>query len=397
MKNEKILNFMIAFLLTLIVFNLFFPGAKKQEVATTSGITLKVLSKDYTIPNIPVLEIDNSTANEINFNTCKDFSIFKDSAKIGENIPKDFCADVVIKPNTKYSFNFNSISKLFSVPGEYSFKLNTWNNEYTTSFTESEKWFFNNLFSNLFYAPVYNLFVFLISNLPGHNLGFAIIIVTLIIRLIILVPQHHILVNSKKMQTIQPKIKEIQKKYKWDQAKIWMELLELYKKEKVNPVGSCLPLLLQFPLLIVLYWVISGITNISNYYYLYSPFESFDITKINSNFFWLNLIAQEWKSGIILAIIIWLAQFLQIKLSLTFHKKTKTKQWEIITKDEMVDEPVSEFMPDPNVMNHFMLRWMPAMLAVTSYFMPSGVGIYWLIWTLFTLAQQIVVNKMTKK
>ncbi|HBY75396.1 TPA: hypothetical protein DEG21_06190 [Patescibacteria group bacterium] len=52
------------------------------------------------------------------------------------------------------------------------------------------------------------------SNLPDHNLGFAIIIVTLIIRLIILVPQHHILVNSKKMQTIQPKIKEIQKKYK---------------------------------------------------------------------------------------------------------------------------------------------------------------------------------------
>jgi membrane protein insertase Oxa1/YidC/SpoIIIJ len=64
-----------------------------------------------------------------------------------------------------------------------------------------------------------------------------------------------------------------------------MELLELYKKEKVNPVGSCLPLLLQFPLLIVLYWVISGIASISNYYYLYSPLAGFDITKINSNFF----------------------------------------------------------------------------------------------------------------
>jgi hypothetical protein len=82
MKNEKILNFMIAFLLTMIVFNLFLPSTKKTDVVTTSGITLKVLEKDYTVPNIPVLELDNTTANEVSFNTCKDFSIFKDSAKI---------------------------------------------------------------------------------------------------------------------------------------------------------------------------------------------------------------------------------------------------------------------------------------------------------------------------
>ncbi|MDD2487427.1 MAG: YidC/Oxa1 family membrane protein insertase [Candidatus Gracilibacteria bacterium] len=396
MKNDKILNYMIAFLLALIAFNWLFPTQKDTKQQTQTGIIFKVSSTDYTIPNSPILEIDNNAPDKLTFNTCKNITIYKDSLKV-ENLPKTFCKDVDIAKNSKATLDVSSISKLFSGTGQFSFKLNVGNKEYSTLFNISEKGFFNNFFSTIFYAPVYNLFVFLISFLPGHNLGLAIILVTLIIRLLILVPQHHILMNSKKMQSIQPKIKEIQTKYKGDQSKIGMELLELYKKEKVNPMGSCLPLLIQFPLLIVLYWVISGITNSANYFYLYGPLQSFDTSKINANFLGLDLIKQEWKSGIILAIIIGLAQFVQIKASLTIHKTTKTKQGEIIKKDEIVDNPVSEFMPDPNVMNAFMLWGMPIMLAFTAYFMPSGVGIYWLIGTLFTLAQQVVVNKITKK
>ncbi len=68
------------------------------------------------------------------------------------------------------------------------------------------------------YQPIYNLFVALLTWIPGHSLGWAIIIITLIIRLILLVPQQHMLESQKKLQKIQPKIKAIQKEFKEDQA-----------------------------------------------------------------------------------------------------------------------------------------------------------------------------------
>ncbi len=396
MKNDKILNFMIAMFLTIIIFNLFLP--KQKQEAVTQNVVLKSTENDYTTPNLPVLQVINNTAKRVTFDTCKDVSITKDSKKIDNiavNAPK-FCTSAYVEPNTTFTINIDWLSKLFSNSWDYIFSAKISWQDYQTVFKVSEKGFFNNLFSHMFYAPVYNLFVLLINVLPGHNLWLAIILVTLIIRLIVLVPQHRIMVNSKKMQAIQPKIKEIQEKYKWDQAKIWMELLEIYKKEKVNPMWSCLPLLIQLPLLIVLYWVISGITSPANYYYLYPTFANFNISSINLHFLGLNLIQNEWKSGLILAILIWASQWLQIKMSLLVHEKKKD-HGKIVEKEVKIDDPVSEFMPDPNMMNWFMLWWMPTMLAVSSYFFPAWVSIYWLIWTIFTLIQQYVVNKVTDK
>ena len=93
------------------------------------------------------------------------------------------------------------------------------------------------------------------------------------------------------MQEIQPKIKELQTKYKGDQSKMGMELMELYKKEKVNPLGSCLPLLIQTPILIVLYWVLISIEDYSNVYYFYSLFKDFEIAKIEHMFLGMDLLA----------------------------------------------------------------------------------------------------------
>lgn len=100
-----------------------------------------------------------------------------------------------------------------------------------TSFVESTPGTLRSLLSTLVYRPIYNFFVALLTWLPGHSLGWAIVIITLIIRLALLVPQHHMLQSQKKLQLIQPKIKELQTKYKDDQAKLGMEMLELYKKE----------------------------------------------------------------------------------------------------------------------------------------------------------------------
>ena len=202
------------------------------------------------------------------------------------------------------------------------------------------------------------------------------------------------------MQAIQPKVKEIQKKHKWDQAALGMELMKLYKEEQVNPFGSCLPILIQMPILIVMYWVVLSISDSGNYYYLYSFLREFDIAQINVNFYWLNLNTIGGISGGVLAVVVGVAQWIQIKLSLAKDSDIKSleKKVHIIekTEDGKYKDADSAFpaMPDPHVMNAFMLWGMPVLLMISTYFFPYGVGIYWLIGTIFAIGQQVVVNKM---
>lgn len=250
---------------------------------------------------MPVIDIQNNTVNKVTIDTCKDLSIQKDYTQI-TNLPKDLCKVLTIEPGKKETLALGGLYELFQLPGKYDFRLTLDGKTTGVSVTEDTPGFFRSLFRTVFYAPVFNLFAFLLSVIPGHSFGLAIILVTVIIRLILLVPQHHILSNSKKMQAIQPKIKELQEKYKQDQAKMGMELMALYKEEQVNPLGSCLPLLIQMPLLIVLYWIVLGITDFSNYYYLYSFLKDFDITKIDTVFFGIHLLSIGGITGIILAL-----------------------------------------------------------------------------------------------
>ncbi len=398
MQNTRLLNFLLILFITLLGVNYFLPKPA-ENIAPTNEVLLHV-GTSYVSPDIPLIEVQNTTATAIIIDTCRDFSIKKDHNLL-TNPPTDFCKTLTIQSGAKEKLDMSGLYKLFQTPGKYEFAL-TVNGKTSYADTMGEvPGFFRSLFRNVFYAPIYNLFAFLISTIPGYSFGLAIILVTVIIRLILLVPQHHILANSKKMQAIQPKIKELQEKYKGDQAKIGMELMNLYKAEQVNPLGSCLPLLIQMPLLIVLYWVVLGITDFSNYYYLYSPLASFDIAKINTEFFGIHLLSIGGVIGAILAITVGAAQWLQIKLSLPKEddvKKLEKMEKKIIEKkDGKYTEAEPSFMPDPSVMNKFMLWGMPVMIAVSTFFFPAGVGIYWLIGTLFMLVQQMVVNKMSIK
>ncbi len=115
--------------------------------------------------------------------------------------------------------------------GKYIVTLKTQVGDRLVTFSSNTPGAFRVFLTDVVYRPIYNTFVGLIMYLPGHSLGWAIIIITLIIRLILLVPQHQMLTSQKKLQVLQPKIKEIQKKYKDDQAKLGAEMLALYKQE----------------------------------------------------------------------------------------------------------------------------------------------------------------------
>ena len=387
--KDRLLNFLLAFFVFLVVFNYFMP--KPADKAAVTGVAVAVAEKTSTVPKIPVVTVTNGTASAVKIDTCKDFEILKDYRKIEiDGALTAFCKTVEIAPAGHEKIDFSVISKVFANPGQYAFKLKANGTETVADTTLQERGAIRNFFTELFFRPVLNLFVFLIETLPGHSLGLAIIAITVLIRIGLLVPQHHILVSSRKMQAIQPKVKEIQKKFEGDQAKIGMELMELYKKEGVNPLGSCLPLLIQMPILIVLYWVIGGIGDPSNSFFLYPALSNFDPSMVSTQFVGMELKAVGGIAGFLLAALVMGFTWLQIKLSMARNPASQAPQ--VFEKKED-GTLVAESPLDPRMMNAAMLWGMPVMIGVSTYFFPAGVGVYWLIGTLFMLVQQAVANR----
>jgi len=109
------------------------------------------------------------------------------------------------------------------------------------------------LYHLIFYRPILNALIALYNVIPGHDMGVAIILLTIAVRLLLLPLTLQMLRSQRAMQTIQPKVKAIQEMYKSDKARQSKELMALYSAEKVNPMASCLPLLIQLPIFIALY------------------------------------------------------------------------------------------------------------------------------------------------
>lgn len=282
--SEKLLRFLLAFSIFFLIFSFLFPAPEKVD-RPTGDVSVVVAETDLTVPTVPSVVVKNATSSGISFDTCREFEILKDYRKIEIDAPfASFCRTVDVAAGTGAAIDFVPIAKVFENPGKYAFKLTLSGSQSVGEATLAERGAIRSFLTEAFYRPVLNLFAFILDALPGHSLGFAIIVITVIVRLVLLVPQHHVLVSSRKMQAIQPKVREIQKKYEGDQAKIGMELMELYKREGVNPLGSCLPLMVQMPILIVLYWVIIGIDDPTNAYFLYPFLSHFSPSEIATVF-----------------------------------------------------------------------------------------------------------------
>ncbi|NCO32045.1 membrane protein insertase YidC, partial [bacterium] len=162
----------------------------------------------------------------------------------------------------------------------------------------------NSLFNLIFYQPIYNLLLFLYKYLPGHDLGITIVVLTLIIRFILHPLSNYSLKNQKILTKLQPKILEIQKKYKDNKEEQTKATMELYQKEKINPFSGCLPLLLQLPILIALYQVfLKGLDP--------KIFNLISLGIINLS-----------KPNIFLALAKGFLQFFQTKISMALPKET---------------------------------------------------------------------------
>ncbi|MDD4271246.1 MAG: YidC/Oxa1 family membrane protein insertase [Patescibacteria group bacterium] len=234
------------------------------------------------------------------------------------------------------------------------------------------------IFNVIFYQPILNLLVFLYNIVPGHDIGLAIIIMTVIIKLILLPLSKQSIKSQKSLQELQPKIDEIKKKFADNKEEQGRAMMQLYKEEKVNPFSSCLPLLIQLPFLWAVFMVfragLSGQSLNLVYSFIYRP--EF-INTMSLGFIDLA------KSNIILAVLAGLAQFWQAKMMITKRPEVRGNG----AKDE-------DMMA---IMNKQMLYIMPALTVFIGLSFPGGLALYWLITTLLTALQQLYLFKQKEK
>lgn len=253
-----------------------------------------------------------------------------------------------------------------------------------TRFSISEPGVFTQTFRAFITKPLLNLLILIASLTPGYNLGVAIILLTVLIKLLLFIPTQHALEGQKKLQLLQPKLDEIRRKYKSDPAKMNEETMALWKREKVNPFQSCLPMLLQFPILIGLFFVIrdGSVLEVSRHL-LYTPYLNLP-WQFGHGFLGLDLTK---SSHYIFPPILVILQFLQMKLSFAIAKRKKSA-----AKPEKKEaDPEADQM---QAMQQKMMTYMlPLMIGFFSFQVPDAVSLYWGISTLFAIGQQIIVNR----
>jgi YidC/Oxa1 family membrane protein insertase len=234
------------------------------------------------------------------------------------------------------------------------------------------------LFQTVFYQPIFNLLIFLYNTVSLQDFGVAIVLLTVIVKLILWPLSRKSIKSQKALQELQPKINELKAKHKGNQQVMGKELMALYKKYKVNPFSSCLPLLVQFPVFIAIYRIFREDLNKHLdlvYSFLYRP------EIINTSFLGLMDLS---KPNIYLAVMAGAAQFWQAKMMMA--KKDKNAVVPSNKKEGMAE-----------IMNKQMLYFMPAITIFIGVTLPGGLTLYWLVLTLLTVLQQSLTVKKQEK
>ncbi len=184
------------------------------------------------------------------------------------------------------------------------------------------------------------------------NWGWTIVVFILIVKIILFPLSHKGMVSMNKLKILSPKIKELQKKYKGEPQKLQVHMMDLYKKHGANPLGGCLPFLLQIPIFFAIYRVLVNAIELRGSQWLYIS----DLSAMDPYF--------------ILPILMGVSMFLQQKLA------------------------PSNFT-DP--MQEKIMKFLPVIFTFFFFTFPAGLVLYWLANNILSIAQQYFVNKSMEK
>lgn len=235
-------------------------------------------------------------------------------------------------------------------------------------------------FKVILFIPLYNLLIFITSIIPGGDLGLAIIILTILVKLVIFPLYTKSVRTQIKMKAIEPKLKEIKEKYKDNLPEQSRQTMEIYRQEKINPFSTIIVLLIQIPIIISLFYVFQDSFTIHQdliYSFITTP------NQINTNFFgWFDLTANK---NIILSVLTGLTQYLQVRFSLPSSPKKANKPGESFKDDLM------------RSMDLQMRYFMPLLTIIIAFTLPSAIALYWITSNSFSAIYEFLVVKKIKK
>ncbi len=232
------------------------------------------------------------------------------------------------------------------------------------------------LFTTIIYQPIFNLFVWF-YNLVG-DVGIAILLITILFQLILYPLNSKSIKAQRALSDMQPKLDKLKKEFKDDQQKLATETMKLYKEHKINPFGSCLPVLIQIPIFLALFYVFKGAFGNTSFELLY-PFISNpgSIDPVSLRVFDLS------GKSAILAVLAGGAQFVQTKMLTTKRPPT-------VAGEGSKDEGMAAMM------NKQMLYMMPILTVVIGFQFPAGVVLYWFFRTALAAGQQWILFRKNK-
>jgi YidC/Oxa1 family membrane protein insertase len=235
------------------------------------------------------------------------------------------------------------------------------------------------VFHAVFYNPIYNVLVALVALVPGSDVGVAVIILTIIIRLILLPFSLAAARTQRAMKSLEPKIKALKETHKGNKEQEAIETLALYKEAKVNPFGSILMAFIQIPILLALYWVFTN-----------EPFPALNLARLYSatplphsiSLEFLGIISVVGKS-LVLAVLAGLTQLLQAHMTLTGTMKPSD------------GVPQGDFQKIIGLQLKYVF---PFLIGIISYTTSSAVALYFITTNLVgSLQEWYVVRKLERE
>lgn len=234
------------------------------------------------------------------------------------------------------------------------------------------------------YEPIYNILIFTINNITFGDVGFAVIFVTIFIKLVLSPLTKKSIKSQILMKKMEPEIKQIKKNFpnKEEQAR---KTMELYKKYGTNPFSGCLVILLQLPIIFALYYVFyKGLSINSDLIYSWIQVP----TTLHTNF--LGLIDMGSKS-IVLGVLAGLSQFILGYLSSPIKPKNDV---EIIKENDVtMNEPkgFQDQLADSMQMN---VRYiLPIFIGFVAWNISAAVALYWVVSNLFSIGQEWYIRR----
>jgi YidC/Oxa1 family membrane protein insertase len=238
------------------------------------------------------------------------------------------------------------------------------------------------MFNTFLYQPLYNGFVYLVSVMPFYDVGLAIIILTILVKLVLFPLSHKQSKSQAKMKQIEPHIQAIKEKHKNDKLQQNQKIMELYKEHNINPLAGCLPVLVQLPIIIALYFVFmnglkDGVVDATKLYSFMHPIP------LNIMFLgFVDLMSKNW----VLALLAGATQFYQMKLAMPVAKKPEpSKDGELNFKDE--------FAKNMSMQMQYML---PVMITYFAWILSAAIALYFVVGNIFGIFQELIIKKQMK-